>query len=174
MLLPPPPWVVIVTKSSAEEVAERSLRGCGYRVYLPRYRKRLSPHGDRRRPVGSMRPLFPGILFVQDWRGWPRMGVEGSDHLMMVRGGVPAQLCDEDVAKLMARERALEFDEVEPAGSSPVPQDIEPGDEIAIDFGSQILATLQELTPSGRAIIQACFFNRTVPGTVDARTIHKV
>ena len=79
-----PFWVIVETKQSAEEVAERSLRQAGYRVYLPRYRKLLSPHGRGRQPVTSMRPLFARVLFVQDWRGWPALPISGTVGLMLL------------------------------------------------------------------------------------------
>ncbi len=67
-------WCVVISKPAAEEVAERSIREAGYRVYLPRYRKvlhgiRLDDRGRRIRTRGPgavvMRPLINGYLFAE-------------------------------------------------------------------------------------------------------------
>jgi hypothetical protein len=165
-----PAWVIIETKPSAEEVAERSLRQAGYRVYLPRYRKLLSPHGRARQPVTSMRPLFSRVLFVQDWRGWPQLPISGTVGLMLMRPQVPAKLPDEDVVLILNRERAGEFDEALPNGSGvAVRNDIAPGEEVAFEaFGARIMGVLDELTSDGRAIVSALMFGRVVSTSVSA------
>jgi Transcription termination factor nusG len=79
-------WCVVMSKPAAEEIAERSIREAGYRVYLPCYRKILrgSRFGEDGRRIRSrrdevvLRPLFPLYLFVElcphqqwspvDWR----------------------------------------------------------------------------------------------------------
>ena len=167
-----PAWVIVETKPSAEEVAERSLRQAGYRVYLPRYRKVLSPHGRARQPVTTMRPLFARVLFVQDWRGWPAMGMRMNCvvGLMLLRPQVPAKLSDEDVALIIERERAGEFDESAPTGSgAAVRSDLDPGEEVELEaFGSRIMGVLDELTSDGRAIISALMFGRIMSIRVSA------
>jgi hypothetical protein len=165
-----PAWVIVETKPSAEEVAERSLRQAGYRVYLPRYRKVLSPHGRARQPVTTMRPLFARVLFVQDWRGWPAMGMSCMVGLMLLRPQVPAKLSDEDVALIIERERAGEFDESAPSGSgAAVRTDLDLGEEVELEaFGSRIMGVLDELTDDGRAIISALMFGRIMSIRVSA------
>jgi hypothetical protein len=165
-----PFWVIVETKQSAEEVAERSLRQAGYRVYLPRYRKLLSPHGRGRQPVTSMRPLFARVLFVQDWRGWPALPISGTVGLMLLRPQVPAKLSDEDVVLILERERAGEFDEALPNGSGgAVRTDIELGEEVEFEvFGRRILGVLDELTDDGKAVVSALMFGRIVSTSVSA------
>lgn len=167
-------WVVMITKPSAEEMVEHGLEAAGYRVYVPRYRKKMEPHGAMRRPAGSMRPLFPQIVFVQQWRGWPQPPISAAERLLSLAPGRHAELHESDLAVLMAREFALEFDEVVPVGASLIRQDLEPGEEVEIDLGTRIQATLDQLTPDGRAILSACLFNRLVPTSVDAGRIIKV
>jgi hypothetical protein len=171
-----PAWVIVETKASAEEIAERSLRQAGYRVYLPRYRKLLSPHGRARQPVTSMRPLFARVLFVQDWRGWPALPVSGTVGLMLIRPQTPAKLTDEDVALIHNRERAGEFDEAGPSGSgAAVRSDIEAGEKVEFEaFGARILGVLDELTSDGRALVSALMFGRLVSTEVSAAGLRKV
>lgn len=170
-----PPWVICVTSQSSEELAERGFRQSGYRVYLPRYRKVLLPHGSDRRTAASMRPLFSRALFIQDWRGWPDRAVAGTVGLMMQRPTVPALMNDDDVALILERERAGEFDEIPHArGSSPVRGDIKPGEEILIDaFGSQVLGILERLTTDGKALVSAMLFGGMVPVSIDADALRR-
>lgn len=176
-VLPPfaPAWVIVRTKSLCEEVVERSLRQAGYRSYLPRYRKLLAAHGIKRRPIASMRPLFPGLCFAQDWRGWPDTSISGAVGLMQGRPGV-ARLCDADVALIMSRERAGDFDDIRhPRGSGKyIRDDIKPGDEVEIAaFGRRVLGVLAALTPTGKAIISAMIFDRLVRVEVNAEAVNK-
>lgn len=105
------PWIVIVSKPMAEEVAENALRQVGYRCHVFRYRKLLLPHGRQRAPALAMRPLFDRLVFVQDWRGWPR-GQEGwalsitgvSGVMQRHHKGPPASLSDVDIALMIRRE----------------------------------------------------------------------
>lgn len=171
-----PAWTIVVAKSLQEEIAERSLRQAGYRVYLPRYRKLISPHGRERKPTTAMRPLFSGLLFVQDWRGWPNTPVIGTVGLMQARPGV-AKLTDDDVALIMVRERACEFDDVRrpSGGGTVVRDDISPGDEVEIEaFGARIMGVLDELSENGKAIVSAMVFGRTVRMEVDAAALEAV
>jgi Transcription termination factor nusG len=172
-----PTWVIVETKSSAEELAERSLRQAGYRVYLPRFRKLLSPHGRERRQASVMRPLFARVLFAQDWRGWPDIPVSGTVGLMHVRPQMPAKLFDRDVALIMERERSGDFDEINQARGSGlfIRSDIEPGEEVEFNaFGRRVLGVLDELTEDGKALVSALLFGSEVRTSVDADAIRRV
>jgi len=167
-----PSWVIVETRISCEEVVERTLRSAGYRVYLPRYRKVLA-HGRNRLRTTSMRPLFPRLLMAQDWRGWVDTPIGGVLGLMKV-GQITAKLSDVDVEVIMARERAGDFDEVKypRVGGKQIREDISPGDEVEIDLlGRRVLAVLQELTPDGRAIVEAMMLGRMTRTEVDAEVL---
>lgn len=171
-----PAWAIVVAKSMQEEIAERSLRQAGYRVYLPRYRKLISPHGRERKPTTAMRPLFSGLLFVQDWRGWPSVPVHGTVGVMQARPGI-AKLSDIDVALIMDRERACEFDDVSrPQGNGLVIRDdIKPGQEVEVEaFGMRILGVLNELSDNGKAVVSAMMFGSSVRMEVDAAALEPV
>jgi transcription antitermination factor NusG len=167
-----PPWVIVLTKSTAEEAVERSLRQAGYRAYLPRYRRLLLPHGFARRPANVMRPLFARLVFVQDWRGWPRISIGGATGLMQSHPGI-AKLCDADIALIMERERRGDFDMVTPEG---VRDDLAVGDEVEFEaaFGAKVMGILEELTPQGKAIVAAMIFGRIVRTEVGAANLNKV
>lgn len=166
-----PPWVIVETKPSAEEIAERSLRQAGYRVYLPRFRRLLSPHGGERKPAPSMRPLFQRLLFAQDWRGWPALPVIGTIGLMQMRPSVPAKISDGDIMLIMERERSGEFDEIKQANTVVA---IDLGEPIEIDaYGTRVLGVLEELSTEGKVIISAMLFGRMIRTQVDAHLIRR-
>ena len=170
-----PPWVIVVTKPSAEEAAERSLRQAGYRAYLPRYRKVLLPHGVNRRPDHTMRPLFERLVFVQDWRGWPKNSIAGALGLMQSHRGT-AKLLDGDVAIIMERERAGDFDMTGPRGDgSHIRGDLVPGDHVEFEtaFGTKIMGVLEELSPNGKAVVWSMIFDRMVRTEVGTGVLRK-
>lgn len=171
-----PSWVIVQTKSMSEEIAERALRQAGYRAYFPRYRRLLSPHGGYRRPVTMMRPLFPRLVFCQDWRGWPDRAISGAIGLMPARPGL-AKLDDPDVGEIMIRERLGEFDDVHhPHGSGiQVRDDLKPGDEVDWEaFGRRVTGVLEGLSAKGKAVVQALIFDRFVRTEVDAVGLRRV
>jgi hypothetical protein len=162
----PPPWVIVETRPAAEDAAERSLRLAGYRVYLPRYRCLVHPHGRSRSAVTVLRPIFPRMLFAQDWRGWPAMPINCVVGLMSLQPGIPARLSDEDVAYIMDRERSREFDQIDKYAV---------GDTVEIDaFGSRIVGVLEALSKDGKATVSAMLLGRSVRTTVDADMISRV
>ena len=163
-----PPWVVVITKPAAEEVAERNLRQAGYRVYLPRYRKLMRPHGSDRRGQPSMRPLFVGYLFVHDWRGWPEVPINGVLRLMQSVGRT-VEMADSDLLRIWERERQGRFDEVPTPRSRVQRTDLEIGGTYEFDaLGGCIEATLEDLSENGKAVVRALMFGREIPWTVDA------
>jgi hypothetical protein len=170
-----PQWVIVETKPQAEELAERQFRSAGYRAYFPRYRKLLLPHGVDRPSISVMRPLFARLVFVQDWRGWPKISIGGAVGLMAARPG-NAKLADADVALIMERERVGDFDMVGPRGDGRARGDLMPGDKVELEagFGTRIMGVLDELSPNGKAVIWTVIFDRLVKTSVDAETLHKV
>jgi hypothetical protein len=167
-------WVAIVTKPSSEEVAECDLRRVGYRVYLPRYRKLLSPHGRDRKPQTAMRPLFTGYLFAEDWRGWPRETVHGVEGLLRRAGSQRnALFSDADVALIRDRERS--FDEVRYAageGGALIRDDVQVGDSVGVDVGSvPMQAVLRELSTDGRALVEVMIFGRVTAMRVEQEAL---
>lgn len=171
-----PPWVIVLTKSTAEEAVERSLRQVGYRVYVPRYRKVLLPHGSQRRPDQMMRPLFPGLVFAQDWRGWPDVSIVGATGLMQSRLAGVSHLGDPDVALIMERERAGDFDMAGPRGNGGAQRrDLAIGDhvEFEVAFGTKIMGILEELTPQGKAVVSTMIFGRIVRTEARATSVNR-
>jgi hypothetical protein len=155
----------------AEETAERSLRQFGYRAYLPRYRRLLLPHGRDRRTATAIRPLFTGLVFAQDWRGWPPITVIGTIGLLKV-AGIIASISHADIELMQKKELACSFDDI------PRPMmrgNIRPGDDCEVDIsGSRIMAVLDELSDSGKAILRANILGREVKLHADADDLHAV
>lgn len=171
---PKPNWVIITTKAASEDVAERALRQAGYRVYLPRFRKLLRPHGSDRRGQPTMRPLFTGYLFAHDWHGWPDTPITGVVGLMRQSGRV-VELLDADVMRLWDRERALHFDDVPSPRSHTRRTDLAIGAAVEFDLLDQrIEAALVDLTDSGKAIVRGLMFARESTWTVDASTLRAI
>lgn len=172
-----PAWVIVCSR--APEVTERDFRRVGYRVYLPRYRKAIWPHGVERKPASILSPLWSGILFAQDWRGWPEgQRIGGEPRLMRGMSGKHARLSEGDVVKIMDKERALEFDEVKyPAGGGMVivRDDIPIGADVQIELrGARIRGVLHDLTDAGKAVIEYIMLGGPVRSTVDAGALSLV
>lgn len=160
-------WVIVETKPGAEEVAERGLRLAGYRVYLPRYRCLIHPHGRQRSAITVLRPIFPRLLFAQDWHGWPSVPIGSVVGLMTMQPGIPAGLSDSDVALIMDRERSREFDTVG--------HQFTIGDAVEIEaFGQRILGVLDALSHDGKATVSAMLLGRTVRTDVSVHRLHVV
>jgi hypothetical protein len=169
-------WAIVRTHPQAEDVAERSLRQVGYRAYLPRYRKLLLPHGRDRRPATALRPLFVGIVFAQDWRGWPQHTVSGTNGLFRV-AGTTAKLSHADIEIMQRKERQCEFDDIKrpPSGGVVIRDDIAIGDDCEVEmFGVRVMAVLDELSDDGKAVLRATILGREVRTEVDADAIHPV
>lgn len=166
-----PSWVIVCT--NAVDRTEVDMLRIGYRVYLPRYRRRLSPHGADRRIATAMRPVFAGMLFAQDWRGWPQASISGEPRLMRaIRGGNPATICDGDVALMQRREREGAFDDVSyPAGLAkpPMRTDLKIGQTVTAErFGDRIVAVLEDLSENGIAIVRWALLGRENRTTIAA------
>ncbi len=167
-------WVVIVTRPMSEEIAEKALRQFGYRVYLPRFRKILYPSGIVKRPAFSMRPRFPGYLFAEEWLGWPSEPIRGVIGLMRV-GTQPAKISDQDIHKLRGKEWRGELDDRRPDDRPMKRDDLEEGDQVAIELaGNRILAVIEDLDDNGKAIIRAMMFGSEVRTRVDQRELEAV
>lgn len=171
-----PSWAIVRTLPQAEEAAERSLRQVGYRAYLPRYRKLLLPHGRDRKPATVLRPLFAGIVFAQDWRGWPQQSVTGTNGLLKVAGNT-AKLAAADVDIMRRKEWDCEFDDIKrpPSGGVVIRDDIKPGDDCEVEmFGQRVMAVLDELSEDGKAVLRVAILGREVRTEVAAEAIHAV
>lgn len=173
-------WVIVKVRPGAEEVAERNLRQEGYRAYLPRYRKMLRPHGDGRKGQPSMRPAFPGYLFIQDWRGWPDRPIAGVMGLMMRTGNRPRYMSSDDVDLIHQREmQGLFDDDRAPVHGRARRSDLSEGDTVEYEwYGERVLAVLAGLTDAGKAILRDILFDgkpaRISHLTVDADELEKV
>lgn len=165
-----PPWVVVVTAPAAEDLAERSLRQSGYRVYLPRYRRPMWPHGTARQPQPVMRPLFTGFLFAHDWHGWPNdRRIAGTVGLMHSAGRI-VEISDRDIEIMWSAEKSGQFDELPP------PRTLRVGDTVSMQVhGVEVLGVLDGLSDNGTAVVRALIFNReTIWRDVDARGLRVV
>ena len=149
-------WVVVVSRSSSEYATADCLRRAGYRVYLPQRKVRLmsARAGDL-----ALRPLWPGYLFAQDWRGWPERHVEGEPRLLKCGGDI-VELPSSDVMRIIDRELTGAFDPV-PAMSKQRRGDIRLGDAVGLTLADvDIRGTLEDLSDDGRAVVRAMMLGR--------------
>ena len=100
-----PTWAIIQTRTRCEDIVAQGFLNAGYRAYVPRYRVLLKPHGAHRKPVATMRAVFGGLVFVQDWRGWPKERISQVVGLMPgTRSGSYLSLSGDDIATLISLE----------------------------------------------------------------------
>ena len=163
-------WAGVKTKHLSEEVAEKSIREVGYRVYLPRYQKKLQGHraGSRAAPV--MRPLFPRYLFVEVHPGQrvaPIIYARGVEDLIWRAGDIgagddrrPSLVPHDLIEEIRRKEKNGEFDAVNRKRL-----DIKPDDAVRITEGpyAAFIGTLVEFDDDERALVMLTMFNRPVP-----------
>lgn len=94
----------------------------GCEVYSPRCRELI-------RGAFRLRPMFPGYLFARHpERRWVFLrGTYGVIGVVMGIGGVPAELPDNEIARLRAREME--------DGVIPLCSGLSPGDRVRVDNG---------------------------------------
>ena len=108
-------WYVVNSQPGAEAKASRHLERQGYRVYLPRWRKRRS-HARRVEWIAA--PLFPRYLFVgfdieiTRWRAIH--STVGVGHLVC-NGGLPTPMPEGIVEAIRSREAENGLIEVKPS-----------------------------------------------------------
>lgn len=140
------------------------------RNYAPYYRRIV--HTRDGRPETRLTPVFSGILFVQDWRGWPKYTIRRNRGLMRRGNGNIATISDDDIWVIMRKEREMKYDEVRfrLGGKAVVRDDIEVGDRVTFDrLGQRVEGVLAEaLSPNGLAVVRALFFGRETRTTVPA------
>lgn len=170
-----PAWAIVQSRTRCEDIVERGLQAAGYRTYVPRFRVLTWPHGQRRKPAATMRALFSGLVFVQDWRGWPDRSANRIPQivgLMKLPGAsAHATVGLADIAKLMRQECAGMYDPhaPRPPANGVVTPAIEIGEQVEYDLAGQaIAAVLRELSDDGRATIGALIFGRETRMQVEA------
>lgn len=173
-----PAWAIITTRSMCEDVVERGLWQSGYRAYVPRFRKVIQPHGTQRKPAATMRPVFSGLVFAQDWRGWPTQPISHVIGLMKsTRSGGLAKLSGQDVRFIMDRELAGLFDKMArpPSNGTLTRDDLVVGERVEFDLSDNVMqAVLDGLSDDGRATVRSMILGRWVKTEVDADTLRVV
>lgn len=181
-----PGWAVVMTRPMNEELAAKSIRETGFRVFLPTFRKMLVGirlEGNRRirtRGPGEivMRPLFPRYLFVEIHPGQAEDGLgsaRGVDHVLR-----PHRSITETAPPLLVRSEVIEairFDvdrgRFDTTGKR---TDIKAGDPVRIDSGDyeRLIGKLLDLDDKGRAHVLLEFLGRTVRAEVSAGALSPV
>jgi transcriptional antiterminator RfaH len=162
-------WYVVHSHAGAEATAARHLRRQGYRIYLPRWRKRRS-HARRVEWVAA--PLFPRYLFVRfdiertRWRAI--QSTVGVGHLISVGDGRPAAVPDGVVEAIRAREAANGLIEIVP--------NFRRGETVVIGEGPFLDQTglFESMDDEERVTILLSLLGRDVPVKVPIHAIRAV
>lgn len=174
-----PTWAIIRARTRCEDIVAQGFLNAGYRAYVPRFRILLTPHGRHRRPTATMRALFAGLVFVQDWRGWPQERISQVIGLMPgARLGAYATLSASDIAVMMGLECSGFYEPQAPrppANGVVLPDALSVGDEAEFDLAGELVqGTIKRLSKAGRATMTACVFGRDVEVQVDSAELRAV
>jgi hypothetical protein len=165
-----PTWAIVRSRTRCEDIVCQGFLNAGYRAYVPRFRVLTYPHGQHRKPAATMRALFAGLVFVQDWRGWPREPISQVIGRLPWNGG-HASLSGADIAVLMDRERQgfYEPHAPRPPANGHVVPHVQVGDQVEYYLAGQLVeGVLRDLSESGRATIRVAMLGREVEMRVDA------
>lgn len=150
-------WYVARTRTGSEMRALWHLNNQGYSAYLPRYRKKIR---HARRVEISLRPLFPGYIFVlvdEDTPHWrPINSTVGVIELVSANGR-PQAVPDSIIDNIRARE---DQDGVVTMMSS----DLHKGDEVLFHDGilSDARGLLSEVSDDQRVVVLMKLMGREV------------
>lgn len=137
-------WFLAQLKPNAASIAERNLKRQGFATFLPLEEVTRQRAGAF---VTTMRPLFPGYIFVafDIARGhWRKVNSTYGITRLVSFGSQPTPLPHELVAKLMLRCSA--------EGKLLPPQSLEPGDRVALTKGpfADFVAEVEQTSPDRR------------------------
>ena len=135
-------WLVAQTELQREQVAVKWLKEQRFHVYLPCIRIETVMH---QRKVERLAPLFPSYVFVQRVEHWQPIVRTIGVIDVLYSGERPAQLGDEVIAGLRARER-------DGVIALPTRPDFQRGDSVRVvrgPFQGQI-AIFQDMKPKDR------------------------
>lgn len=161
-------WYVVRTQPTAEIKAAQHLDRQGYRVYLPRWRKRRS-HARRVDWVAA--PLFPRYLFVGfDVACTPWRAIQSTIGIsqLILRAGMPAPVPDGIVDEIRRRETA--------DGLIEVAHGYRRGDSVSIGEGpfSDHIGMFDGMTDSERVAVLLDLLGRKVRVHVPAYAVRAV
>jgi transcriptional antiterminator RfaH len=153
---PTTPWYVAQTKPNCCAVAERHLARQGFRVFSPS-EERTCRHA--RKFYTSVRPLFPGYIFVSfdpatvRWRAIN--GTRGVARLVSFRGDEPAQVPLALIAGMMLR--------CDSRGRLLPPQLLNAGDLVKVTGGpfAEFIGRVESFAPDRRIWVLLDLMERT-------------
>jgi transcription antitermination factor NusG len=109
-------WFVVATNSQAEEKAAKSLRGVGYRVYIPKMRKTIIHHRTKKL-LDRRFKLFNRYIFMSvDPANLPKVSPKDCDGVYEILGvkldGRPCEIPRETIRRIMLAQWHGEFDDI--------------------------------------------------------------
>ena len=166
---PTSPWYVAQTKPNGGAIAERHLARQGFRVFAP-VEERTCRHA--RRFYTSMRPLFPGYIFVSfdpataRWRAIN--GTQGVLKLVSFRRDEPAQVPLALISGMMMR--------CDSKGRLLPPQILNPGDLVRVTGGpfADFIGTVESVAPDRRIWVLFELMQRTTRVALPSSTLRVV
>lgn len=163
--LPNQRWLVVNTHSKCEQLALDNLERQEFLVYCPWIRKRIK---HARRVHDTLRPLFPGYLFVafdpaeQRWR--PLLSTRGVRSVVRC-GDQPSFIGDDFITKLRARE--VEGAITQPANPYRIGQQV----RIANGALDGLIATIVGMDEKARLVVLLNLLNRPVRTNLSANQV---
>ncbi len=158
-------WFVLATHPHSETRAIENLQRQSFQVYCPMAVKHIR---HARRAYDTLRPLFPGYIFVeqpslsQHWR--PLLSTFGVRTVVM-NGDTPAKLPPGFVENLKARDVGGSICKPE------IPFQI--GQEVTIRGGvfDGLIGQIIELRPNDRILVLLDLLKRQTPVQIDAKQL---
>jgi len=141
-------WFAVQLKPNAEAIARRNLSRQGVLVFSP-YEGVTSHKGSKY--VQTLRPLFPGYLFVSfdpDRIRWRSINsTYGVSRLVCLSGDRPTQIPPELISELMRR--------CDASGRLLPPQSLQRGDEVSLATGpfADFVGRVEEIASKDRVWI---------------------
>lgn len=185
-------WCVVIAKPMNEELAEKTIRSAGYRVYLPRsirfIRERDEDENGRKtrmtKAAPVVRPAFRGYLFFELWPDQQWRHLMDSRHTrgvqrILTQGDRPVPVHSEIIKALREHEDAGLFDEpvgLRVRGNSKRRHDLSDGETVRIGAGAfaGFLAQLEGQDDQGRATALVELLGRLVPIQTDAQSLERI
>lgn len=162
-------WYVVQTQPCSEAKAACNLERQGYRVYLPRWRKRRS---HARRVDWIAAPLFPRYLFVSfDIENTPWRAIHstfGVSSMIATGDGMPRPMPDGIVEEIRVRETENGLIEIKP--------DFRKGQPVIVGEGPfhEQVGLFERMNDSERVVILLSLLGRDVRVKVPLHAIRAV
>lgn len=157
-----PPWFLAQLKPNSYRIAEKNLQRQSFRTFLPLQEETSRRNGKF---VSTMKPLFPGYLFVAfdtSAGGWYRINSTYGVTKLVSFGSEPAPVPGDIISALKRR--------CDDSGKLLPPRRLRPGDSVKLTSGpfAELLAEIERIEPDRRVWVLLDLMGRTTRLAVEA------